>query len=167
MVVQILIRLQQHLTECRYEVLEVLFTKNLDNEAGMRKILWLQQTRIFFICLKIFANLAYQLVDDQILLLVELLNLGDVLVFLKVVGEFIEGGYEVGNLLVASFLTAVSQFLEGIHHHNELFQGIDAESQVFLGDVEAFQVFAHLVYDFFTLRRLLSYDTDLPYHLFR
>lgn len=55
---------------------------------------------------------------------VELLDLGDLLVLFEVVGELVEGGKEVGDLDVLFVGTGDLELLDGVDHHDELFESV-------------------------------------------
>lgn len=64
-------------------------------------------------------------------------------------------------------LTCISQFLERIYHHDELLERIDAKSKILLGDVQALEILAHIIYYLLTLFGLFLDDTDLTDDLLR
>lgn len=117
--------------------------------------------------LKVLDDDFEEFLDDEVLLLVEALDLWDLFVLLEVLGELIEGGDEVGDHLVLLVLAGVPQFLERVDHHDELLEGVDAEGEVLLGDVEALEVLAHIIDYLLALLGLLLDDADLADDLLR
>ena len=77
-----------------------------------------------------------ELFHNESLFLVKRLNLRNLLIFFEIFGELIEGREEVGDHFVLFMLAGISQFLEGVDHHDEFFESIDTEGQIFLSDIQ-------------------------------
>lgn len=56
-------------------------------------------------------------------------------------------------------LTCHTKLLQGIDHHDELLECVDAECQILLGDIQTLQILAHIKYD---LLALLGFVLDYP-----
>ena len=52
------------------------------------------------------------------------------------VGELVKGRKQVGYLGILLLLAGLPQLLEGIHHHDELLESINAEGEILLGNVK-------------------------------
>lgn len=155
-----LVGIKQHLAERLDEFSVVFLTQNLNDIASMQKILWLQQRTALFVGFKIFNDLRVEFHDDHVLLLVEILNLRDLLILFEMVRKLVEGRYQIRYLFIRTLLAVVPELLEGIHHHDELLQGVDAEGEVLFGNVKAFEILAHLIYDFLALGSFFLDDPD-------
>lgn len=64
-------------------------------------------------------------------------------------------------------LACISQFLQGIDHHDELLKCVNAKGKIFLGDVQTLEILAHIIHDLFTLLGLLLDDADFTNDLLR
>jgi hypothetical protein len=64
------------------------------------------------------------------------------------VGKLMKSGQEVCHFDVLLVCAGDLKFLYGVDHHDELFKGVNRESKIFLCDVQAFKVLAHVVDDF-------------------
>lgn len=64
-------------------------------------------------------------------------------------------------------LAGVSQLFQRVDHHDELLEGVDAEGEILLGDVQTLEVLAHIIHDLFALLGLLLDDADLADDLLR
>lgn len=108
-----------------------------------------------------------QLFNDKSFFLVEGLNLRYLFIFFEILGEFIEGRKEVGDHVILFVLAGIPQFFKGVDHHDELFESIDAESQIFLSDVQRLEILAHIVDNLLALLGLFLNDADLTDDLAR
>lgn len=131
------------------ELAPVVFSQYFYDFGGIGDEFWANVAGLIFVGFEVFDDDFEEFFHDEVFFFVEGLDLGNLFVLFEVLGKLVEGGDEVGDHFVLFVFAGFPEFFYGVDHHDELLEGVDAESQISLGDVQALQIFAHVVYDFF------------------